>query len=370
MAGSQRAGGHVQTILGIQVLRALAATAVAVSHFQFDLQRSFGLGAALPPLGFGNAGVDLFFVISGFVMVYASEPLFGRRAGARRFFVRRLIRIVPIYWLVTTLYVVLAFTLPGRSDTYSAGSIVASYLFIPFPRPDGIMQPVVGQGWTLNYEMLFYAVFALAIAAPRGRAVARVALALGAAVVLGALVRLPEPLAFWCDPMLLEFVFGMGLGLLWRAGVRLPRAVGLLLVLAGVTLAWLAPWPSWGYSGLRFLAWGAPAAMIVAGVALADLAAAPRWRPLVLLGEASYALYLLHSIPVRAVLQGAAWAKLDVGAAPWIYLGLAIAGAIALALAVHLAFERPVTRALRRIAGSESPRGERAVAIDPASTKT
>jgi peptidoglycan/LPS O-acetylase OafA/YrhL len=355
-----------QTILSIQVLRALAAIGVAVSHFQFDLQRTFGLGASLPPLGYGNAGVDLFFVISGFVMVYASEPLFGRRDGPRAFFLRRLIRIVPIYWLVTTLYVALAFTLPGHRNTYSAASIVASYLFVPWPRLDGVMQPVVGQGWTLNYEMLFYAMFALAVLARRRIAVALVAALLAAATLLGALVALPEPFAFWCDPMLLEFAFGMGLGLAYREGLRVPNAVGWILIAAGVIGIALAPWPPWGYSGLRFLTWGGPALLIVAGATLGGLAVPPRWRPLVLLGEASYALYLLHSIPVRAVLQGAAWAKLDVAAAPWLYLALATAGAIALALIVHLAFEQPVTRALRRRLDAGPPRA----ALDPASTRT
>ncbi len=360
----------MQTIISIQVLRALAAMAVAVSHFQFDLQRTFGLGAALPRLGYGNAGVDLFFVISGFVMVYASEPLFGRRDGPAAFFVRRLIRIVPIYWLVTTLYVALAFSLPGHKITYSAQHIIASYVFIPWPRTDGVMQPVVGQGWTLNYEMLFYAVFALAIVAPRRVAVALVALVLGVAVLIGTLVSLPEPLAFWCDPMLLEFVFGMGLGLAYREGVRLRPIGGWLLILAGLVGFWLAPWPDWGYSGTRFLTWGLPAVLMVAGAAFGQLCVSRHWWPVVLLGEASYALYLLHSIPVRAVLQGAGWLKLDIAAAPWLYLGLATTGAIALAVAVHLAFERPVTRALRRLAGGGTPRVDGALAIDPASTKT
>jgi hypothetical protein len=82
---------------------------------------------------------------------------------------------------VTTLYVALAFTLPGHRNTYSAESIIASCLFVPWPRLDGVMQPVIGQGWALNYEMLFYAVFALAVLARRRVAVASVAALLAAA---------------------------------------------------------------------------------------------------------------------------------------------------------------------------------------------
>jgi len=140
-----------QTIVAIQALRALAATAVVFAHFQMDLGRLLNARDALPDLTLGNAGVDLFFVISGFVMVYASEPMFGRAGGPLQFMTRRLIRIVPLYWLVTTLYLVMALAIPAFEKSYSVASVVASYLFIPWPRLDGIMQPLVGQGWTLNY---------------------------------------------------------------------------------------------------------------------------------------------------------------------------------------------------------------------------
>ena len=136
-------------------------------------------GTPCPDLTLGNAGVDLFFVISGFVMVYASERMFGRAGGQLQFITRRLIRIVPLYWLVTPLYLVMALAIPAFEKSYSVASVVASYLFIPWPRLDGIMQPLVGQGWTLNYEMFFYAIFAAAILAPR-----RIAVALASGVLI------------------------------------------------------------------------------------------------------------------------------------------------------------------------------------------
>src|SRR5690349_17528728 len=84
------------TIAGIQLLRAIAATAVVVTHVQWDLMKNLSLPAALPPqLGIGNAGVDLFFVISGFVMVYSSEGMFRRAGAGREFLLRRIARIVP-----------------------------------------------------------------------------------------------------------------------------------------------------------------------------------------------------------------------------------------------------------------------------------
>jgi exopolysaccharide production protein ExoZ len=337
----------VKTVKGLQILRALAATGVLVAHFQGDLARRFSAWHALPDLGLGNFGVDLFFVISGFVMVYASEPLFGRSEGPREFFLRRLIRIVPIYWLVTTLYLVLAVMLPAYGATYSLPHTIASYLFIPWPRTDGTMQPVVGQGWTLNYEMLFYALFACAIVLHRAAGVLLVGTVLVSAVAFGAVVELGEPLRFWSDPILLEFAFGMVLALLYRAGARLSAPVGWAVVAVGLATAAMLPLPTWGYSGARFLYWGVPALLVVTGIALGGLGASARWWPLVLVGEASYALYLLHAIPVRIVLHGATWAGLDVAADPWVYLAIAAVAAIALAIVVHVAFERPVTALLR-----------------------
>jgi len=342
------AGGPAeqQTIIAIQALRALAATAVVFAHFQMDLGRLLNARDALPDLTLGNAGVDLFFVISGFVMVYASEPMFGRTGGPLQFMTRRLIRIVPLYWLVTTLYLVMALAIPAFEKSYSVASVVASYLFIPWPRLDGIMQPLVGQGWTLNYEMFFYAIFAAAVLAPRRIAVALASGVLIVAVGAGQLYPPASPiLAFWFEPIVLEFVFGMVVGLAYREGFRLPKPVALLTVLGGFALMFVAH----GYFESRLLSLGLPAAVIVAGAAFGDFSLrSPAWRPIAVVGDASYALYLFHSIPVRVILIGATWMGIDIASRPWPYLAAAVVGAIALAVAIYYLFERPVVRLLRR----------------------
>ncbi len=161
-------------IESVQALRAVAALSIAILHV---LHEAIGLDpggvmarwhAALP----WGAGVDLFFVISGFVMVYASDELFGRRDAPALFMARRLIRIVPLYWAATTLFLLVA--LIARSAvSEGAGSIanvVMSYVFLPTRRPDGSIQPIYSLGWTLNYEMLFYVVFAACIWQARRRA--------------------------------------------------------------------------------------------------------------------------------------------------------------------------------------------------------
>ena len=156
----------------VQVLRAAAALSVAMLHAQHDAAtlaertgQVFAPIAAFP----WEAGVDVFFVISGFIMVHASTRLFGAEGGARAFLARRIARIVPIYWAVTTLYLAVALAVPDLLNRELLGwpLVVASYLFIPMARPDGLVQPLYGLGWTLNYEMFFYALFAVAVRWPR-----------------------------------------------------------------------------------------------------------------------------------------------------------------------------------------------------------
>src|SRR5215467_252489 len=144
---------------GIQVLRALAAVLVTICHAQAEIAKIGGLASAWPPAALANLagfGVDLFFVISGFIMVYSTDQLFGTAHGPMEFLKRRLLRIVPLYWIVTSLYLALTLLIPEFAKGYPAGFLIASYLFIPAARPDGVIEPLVGQGWTLNYEMLFY----------------------------------------------------------------------------------------------------------------------------------------------------------------------------------------------------------------------
>jgi peptidoglycan/LPS O-acetylase OafA/YrhL len=290
--------------------------------------------------------VDVFFVISGFVMVHASARLFGS-AGARRVFLRRrLARIVPLYWAVTALFLLAMLAAPGRVATAwpDTAQLAASLAFLPWARPDGSVQPVYSLGWTLNYEMFFYGVFALCLPLRRGGAVAAVAVVLGLAVLTGALVPgLPVALAFWSDPLLLEFVLGMALALLVARGSAQSGVARLGLALGGLALLGLLP-PEWP----RALRFGPGATLLVAAAALGP---GPR-LPVALgqwvgrLGDASYALYLVHPFALRGV--AVAWAALGAadGMAAWLACATALLLAVALALACHRWFEAPLTRAL------------------------
>jgi exopolysaccharide production protein ExoZ len=341
----------VTTLLSVQILRAVAALAVVAHHVQLDFVTRLGLPDALPDLNLGAAGVDVFFVISGFVMVYASEPLFGRSDGAREFWLRRLIRIVPLYWAVTSLYLVLTLLFPDMATSrYSPALIAASYLFFPFPREDGVMQPVAGLGWTLNYEMFFYLVFGLGLAFQRKAAVAAVAVALTLAAAWGwATGPVAGAVGFWTDPIILEFVFGMTLALAVRAGWRLRPVTAVFLMGAGLVMLAFA-FPMRLVTGLpRGLAWGLPVALFVAGAVLGDFRRSDGAlaRALGAIGDASYSLYLLHPFVIRFAREFWSHGLIDAAAWPWAYAALVIAGSIGTALASYRLFERPVTRALQ-----------------------
>jgi exopolysaccharide production protein ExoZ len=343
-------------LLLVQVLRALAALSIAMLHAQHDAgMLAERAGVSFTPLDRfpWAAGVDVFFVISGFIMVHASRGLFGTPEARGVFLVRRVARIVPLYWTVTTLYLAIALGAPAvlNSVLGEPWQVIASYFFIPYTRPDGAAQPLYSLGWTLNYEMFFYGLFALAIVLPRRLAVAALTAGLLALVLLGRLAPLPQPFAFWTDSIILEFAFGLGLGLLRAAGVTLRGPVrGALAVIAIVLLALdLRDGGSWGALP-RALAWGGPAALLVAAAALGhDRAAGGLATRLgVAVGDASYALYLLHPFAIRGGRELAARTGLTSVVGPWGFVILALVAATLAALLVHRLFERPATEGARR----------------------
>jgi peptidoglycan/LPS O-acetylase OafA/YrhL len=354
----------VSKLFLVQTLRGVAALSIAVLHAQHD---AVALAAATangwaPPLNLPwAAGVDVFFVISGFIMVHASRDLFQREGARGAFLARRVARIVPLYWAVTTLYLALAVVAPGllNSELLAPWPVLASYLFIPVERPDGVVQPLYSLGWTLNYEMFFYALFALAIVLPYRRAIATLAGAILALVALGSAFPLPQPFAFWTSPILLEFVFGLALGHLRAQGVTIGRPVQLALVLAGLALLALdLTSPAGPVVVSRALAWGVPAACFVAAASLGREGPSPRnaaTRFGVALGDASYALYLLHPFAIRGVRSLAAATGLGAALGPAGFILLALAVAILASLAVHRTFELTATAWLRQRLGPLRP---------------
>jgi len=343
--------GRAPTLNSIQVLRAVAAISVLTLHAATEKVTHIG-GEPGHSNNFllGAAGVDLFFVISGFVMVYSSEFLFGRAEGPKRFFLRRLARIAPLYWAVTIAIILYIYAAHGAVlwTIYSPASLAASFLFWPYPRLDGLAFPVHLLGWTLNYEMFFYAAFAVAILLPRRACVTTVCVAFAALVALGRLIVLPLPVLFWSNPIILEFCYGMLIALTYREGFRLPVAGAWALGIVAIVAFAAMHYPPQAWSDWRALFWGLPAAALVASCALSSKTwhPGPAGRFFGLLGDASYSLYLVHPLtfPLVRWTVGRLFVGTDAG---WVYAAIAWLVAIAASVACYLVFERPITRALQ-----------------------
>lgn len=333
----------------IQWLRAIAAIMVVIAHIKIAIDlRFYGLSFAefpLSPFPF-VAGVDIFFVISGFVMAHSSRSLHGKVGAWKTFLLRRLARVVPLYWLMTALVIVLldVMHVPVWADT-TLTQIVASFLFFPAANPDGVPLPVLDIGWSLNYEMLFYAVFALFVGLRQRWALGGVFLVLALGVAAGRWFP-PASLAlrFWSDPIVLEFLLGIIVYLLVSRGFRMPDPARWLMGFCGFGLFFAFPQIDFTW---RFLQWGCPAALMV----LAAVSGRRETRSSIAewAGNVSYAVYLSHFFVIRALLFA-----LERGgirhAGAWLVgfpLGVVL-GTLAASTVLHYAFERPVLRWIRR----------------------
>lgn len=342
--------GMKESLVGIQILRFAAAMLVAVMH----LTQAYSIYISGEGGGRywsqGSAGVDIFFVISGLVMGLSTPAPAATAAArwqqARIFAGRRLLRVVPLYWFYTLLKVALVLAMPALAQRYTLapGHFMASLFFVPAVSPWGLVQPTLPVGWTLNFEMLFYALFALAIALGTPRLVF-VLLSFGL-IYLGQ-AWLPDSvvLGFWGQSLLFEFVLGLGIAMAWRRlRQNVPEAGLLALVLGGVLMFGL-PWQP---SDDRLGSWGLAAALIVAGAVWLEpwTQRLPAARALGFLGDASYSIYLSHTFVVPASMQAARYLG-------WQNSVLLLPGAALLVVLTgclsHLWLERPMTRALKRV---------------------
>jgi exopolysaccharide production protein ExoZ len=291
---------------------------------------------------FGAAGVDIFFVISGFVMAHTTRRLSDQsslreRANAGAYFLgKRLVRIVPLYWLAV-LWTARREIAQGQMNI----DLVKDLAFVPrWSDSTHAMTPILVQGWTLNYEMFFYLLFAGALLFGRWRA-GTLILLLMVLVALGTLLSPADLLAqFYTKDLMLEFGYGVLL-------YRMASARGLpdwprwaFLLIAATAFALLATMGS--FESLRSVSIGLPALVIV----WASLGACGGWlrsRALQLMGDASYAIYLFHWGAFGAIKPLVAWfgpppSTLQVA----LLMAALIATAVLSGIAVHLWVERPI----------------------------
>ena len=293
----------------------------------------------------GAFGVDIFFVISGFIICYVTA------CDPSDFLPKRLIRVVPLYWAGTLGVFLLAVIAPRllQTGTTSPEGLLKSLLFIPYEKEPGRgLYPILFLGWTLNYEMFFYGLFALALRVRRLRAPLAAGTLIAILVAAGRAIDIDSALwRFYTSPMLLEFAYGIGIYCLWARYRHLHTNIGAPLILAIAALGLLCMSLSGNpESENRFLLWGLPSAAVVAAVlAMQDRLRFP--MALVLVGDASYSLYLFHPYVLKAI-EKTISPMAGFSPRSLFAMFIFICVSLLMALLIYRYFERPATSRLRR----------------------
>lgn len=328
-------------LASVQAMRGIAATLVVMAH-----AHPFGLTAPIGQVaGLGGAGVDLFFIISGFVMALSTERLHGPRDAAH-FLLLRVIRIAPLFWLIS----IPAAALALQGEVYGPALAALNTLtFVPLHTGPYVF-PFLNPGWTLGFEFLFYGMVAVLVCSSSPRRLPTLAAALLALPLLPFQDH-PWALARWlCSPILAEFAFGIIAFLLWRAGqvARFRPAVTALALASAAALVVLNgdfPFLVLHPSGLFYHQLGAYRVFLIGLPCFAlFLWLLPRAAPRFLraIGDFSYSLYLVHTL----VMVGAELI-LPRSMNPELAFVLRIGAALAAGWATYHWIEEPMTARLR-----------------------
>lgn len=328
----------------IQYLRALAALAVVTLHASKRVHDSLP-EAMTSVFSLGHAGVDLFFVISGFIMWSISR---GKAQDPVGFLLRRAIRVVPPYWIAILVWVAITSILNYDWITVTPSHVLQSMAFIPHFSPtfSERIWPVLVPGWTLNYEMFFYLIFAgVLLVRPQQRMMTLCVLLCGF-VAVGAFLMPSQAWAItYSSPLLLEFLGGCLVAELWK---QWPGSVGrniVLLVLGCALFAYFGPGVDDTDLLQRAVFFGGPALLITAG-AVGLSAHIPHIPWLERLGDASYAIYLFHLFLL--VPLGEIWIRIPQLHTPFTALGFILCSLILICL-MGLSLYRYVEQPLQKL---------------------
>ena len=300
-------------LLSVQILRGLAATMVVILHIfaAFDAYYGTSILKEYTSLSsFLESGVDVFFVISGFIMFGVTKNKFSTDY-TQEFIKKRIFRVLPLYWSLTLFYAFLLVLIPSafNSASFDGLKLIQSLFFLPHLNNDGDIMPVLSVGWTLNFEIYFYLIFAVALIFKKTTGI----LFLCAVFLLGSLAgemyKLPTIMQVITNTLLFEFLFGVVIAAVYFAvkqkntmfvfNKKLDLLFGFSLTLI-VLVYWFTIYAEVDNSKLsRALLWGIPSAMMLALFLLLEY-----WikniRPAIFIGNISYSLYLIQvfTLPV------------------------------------------------------------------------
>jgi peptidoglycan/LPS O-acetylase OafA/YrhL len=355
---------HVDArLLSVQALRAIAALLVVWVH-SIDAAEFFSSPRQSRFFhweNYGACGVDIFFAISGFIVSQVAVRLADRNpealhATARQFLTRRITRIYPLYWILTA--VVIAIGELGRYHIrWHSFHWLPTLLLLPSFHALG-NAPALSLGWSLMFEMYFYLILTVFMVWTPRSLVRNTIVFLSGMVLLGIFVNIHRPLiVIWMNPMVLEFVFGCLIGLIFSHTIVTPRTrkIGIWIAIVGATLLAATIFTGYGQASeqdwilagydcwLRVGVWGMPAALLVGGMIFWNpkMRSAPA-RLLVFLGDASYSIYLC-TIPSRSIVEHF-WRFFGrFGADAGVFLGAVFCTAVG--VICYLLLERPLMRA-------------------------
>ena len=288
------------SVNSIQFLRFIAAALVVFSHAMDDSK--YYITDSVSPImhyigDFGRSGVHIFFVISGFIMVYTSfEKEFGN-FDSSTFLLRRFLRIYPIYWIYSAAYILFRQIV---SEGYgSIWNVLGSLLLFP-----GYSYLIISQGWTLSYEVYFYICFGFFMMLGLLRGLLVMSLFFLVAIAVG-LVFHSDSAGFHLvtNSLLVEFLFGAWIAYFFVLDARLSTTLSNVILLLGLGI--FSGGLAFGYN--RFpsvLMWGAPSALLIAGSVFNERGGN---LPVFIqrysyLGDSSYSLYLLHVLLIGVML--------------------------------------------------------------------
>lgn len=348
--GSVSADAKPRLVL-VQVGRAIAALLVLLFHVTQLSETKLNEPFCFNLFRFGGAGVDFFFVLSGFIIFWVHRADVGHRDRFKSFAVKRLIRIYPLYWIVTLALLPAYFLVSnfGRGHEHHLSTILQSLLLIP--QENG---PVLTVGWSLCYELFFYAMFGLVILLPLNLSFWLIGIWFSGSLfntVLESvfLVKSHFIVQFIFSFHTLEFSFGcLAAYLVFR---RYPYRAFFLLALGGIVFFLAGVAQSYHLLQLHpTIAYGLPSTLILVGAATLDLKQTASRLPRFLsyLGDASYSIYLTHYPCLSAALKLAFALNLFSVLGDGLTFALLILMALALGCLIYSKVEKPLMAALRK----------------------
>lgn len=335
-------------LTGIEAGRGIASLIVVLFHATviISLPKYFGTLPLGGIFSFGYAGVDFFFVLSGFIILFIHHSDIGKPETLRTYGIKRILRIYPLYWVISTL-AVLALTQSSDSVQLNFDHILKSYFLLPQEN----IYPIVIGAWTLVHEVFFYLMFGILLFSFRLGLLLMGVWFIGILVTAGVGIKWGYLFGFVFNLHNIEFFLGMLIAFLCLSDRRMPYPI--LSVVCGVTLfcgtGMVDVYGNWRHSSAFLMSYAISSALIIYSLVSGELSGrfvVPKWSQF--LGACSYSLYLTHFLVLSFIMKLALLRDVRVWMPLWMGWCVSVTFAIGAGLFFHYYVEQNLTRALRR----------------------